>query len=128
MQQSYTNYKIPLDKVEVSIGKGFTLSNNQILIGDNINAIRVSGNLNIWTGPNTMESICRIAVLRGSSTINIKESNAAKNGLLDLCISSHIVEVQKGDIVIMQTATSTTGTFVFIGRSTNTYLTVEKIY
>ena len=98
------------------------------MIGDGCSAIKISGNLNYWQGPDTSESVLTIGVKRGSTIVKEKAADTSKKGLLSLSVSPFVANVQKGDVVVMETSSGTTGAYIIIGRSVNTYLTVEKIY
>lgn len=84
----------------------------------------------MWQGPNTIaECILKLYVYHNNAITNAKEINSSKNGpLVALSLSPFIAQVQKGDKIEMSATTGTDGTIKLMGRSKNTYLTVEKIY
>lgn len=126
----WNDYKVPLDRIETKIGSCFSLSNNSVLIGDNVNAVKISGNVDIWKGSDIIsECILKLGVYHNNVRTIAKESNSSKNGgLIDLSISPFIASVQKGDTIVMNATLGSIDTVTLMGRSTNTYLTVEKIY
>ena len=127
---SWEEKRVPLNVVETNIGSCFSLNNNSVLVGDNVNAVRISGNLDMWQGPDTIaECILKLNVYRNNTITKGKEINSSKNGsLVGLSLTPFIVQVQKGDKIEMIATIGIAGTIKLMGRNKNTYLTVEKIY
>jgi hypothetical protein len=127
---AWTRYKIPLDEQETIIGSNdFIISNGSILVNsNNVHYVKLSGNLNIWQGPNTQEVMLHIIIYRNNELVFQKTADSQKNGLCSLSISPAIRDVRQGDKIEMYYEAGTAGTYIFIGRKTHTFLTVEKIY
>lgn len=127
---SWEEKRVSLNVVETNIGSCFSLNNNSVLVRDNVNAVRISGNLDMWQGPDTIaECILKLKVYHNNTITKCKETNSSKNGsLVALSLTPFIAQVQKGDKIEMITTIGIAGTIKLIGRNENTYLTVEKIY
>lgn len=127
---SWEEKRVSLNVVETNIGSCFSLNNNSVLVGDNVNAVRISGNLDMWQGPDIIaECILKLNVYRNNTITKCKETNSSKNGsLVALSLTPFIVQVQKGDKIEMIATIGIAGTIKLMGRNKNTYLTVEKIY
>lgn len=130
INSSWEEKRVPLNVVETNIGSCFSLNNNSVLVGDNVNAVRISGNLDMWQGPNTIaECILKLNVYHNNTITKGKEINSSKNGsLVALSLTPFIAQVQKGDKIEMVATIGIAGTIKLMGRNKNTYLTVEKIY
>lgn len=127
---SWEEKRVSLNVVETNIGSCFSLNNNSVLVGDNVNAVRISGNLDMWQGPDTIaECILKLNVYHNNAITKTKEINSSKNGsLVALSLTPFIAQVQKGDKIEMIATIGIAGTIKLMGRNKNTYLTVEKIY
>lgn len=130
INSSWEEKRVSLNVVETNIGSCFSLNNNLVLVGDNVNAVRISGNLDMWQGPDTIaECILKLNVYHNNAITKAKEINSSKNGsLVALSLTPFIAQVQKGDKIEMIATIGIAGTIKLMGRNKNTYLTVEKIY
>ena len=130
ISSSWEEKRVSLNVVETNIGSCFSLNNNSVLVGDNVNAVRISGNLDMWQGPDTIaECILKLNVYHNNAITKTKEINSSKNGpLVALSLTPFIAQVQKGDKIEMTATIGIAGTIKLMGRNKNTYLTVEKIY
>ena len=80
---SWEEKRVSLNVVETNIGSCFSLNNNSVLVGDNVNAVRISGNLDMWQGPDIIaECILKLNVYRNNTITKGKETNSSKNGSL----------------------------------------------
>lgn len=121
---------VPFSSTLTQIGTSLLRSGSQIKIGNGIRYVEVSGNLGMWGTPDIQEAVFTIKLTRNGRKIRGNDADTSKPtiiGLLALSISPVIWEVQNGDIISAEFSSASAGTHRFIGRSSNSYLTVKKI-
>lgn len=131
LPQAWAISKIPFNIVINKINNNLTLSNNNIIIGSNIKYIEVSGNLNVWTSPSLQEANFSIELKRNNNRVALASADSSKPSdtpLLSLSISPIIWDVQNGDIIEFTYSSDGSGNHNIIGRRSNSYITVKKLY
>lgn len=111
------------DSVKTTIGDKLTFENNAIKIGAGVKYVRVSANamLNGVTGDKV------IMITKNSTIISQGYSRlATANHYGVISLTSIIIPVTEGDLIMLKYGSSVTGTLVIAG-GVYTYLTVEAI-
>lgn len=127
---AWAKVDVPLSSTLTQIGTNLSRSGNQINIGAGIKYVEVSGNLGMWGTPDIQEAVLTIKLVRNGSEIRTAHADTSKPtgvGLLALSVSPIIWQVQSGDVIKAEFSSASSGTHNFIGRNSNTYLTVKKI-
>lgn len=127
---AYQAMVIPFDTIKVKCGNSLSISNNRVVIGPGIKYVMVCGKVCIWNSPETNECAITLQQYRGSTPINEYSTNTSKIGtasLLSLVIPPAILDVQQNDTICIWLAAPVVGSYKLMGRTTDTYLTVEKI-
>lgn len=117
-----TAEKVKLDKVYGSCGDKLTISNNEVVIGENINVVEISANVHLLY--NSPAGGIAIKVTKNDSEIVAMSSNKPNNKQgAQIVITPIIIRVKKGDKI----AISYTGGTGHGLTSCRTYMTVKKI-
>lgn len=127
---AWAKVDIPLSSTLTQIGTNLSRSGNYIKIGAGIKYVEVSGNLGMWSTPDIQEAVLTITLVRNGSEIRTATADTSKHtevGLLALSVSPIIWQVQSGDVIKAKFSSASSGAHRFIGRSSNSYLTVKKI-
>ena len=114
--------KVNLNKVYGSCGDKLTLSNNEVVIGENINVVEISANVHlVYNSPAGSTSL---KILKNDSeVISVSESKPSNSQGAQIVFTPIIISVKKGDKI----AVSYTGGSGHVLTSYRTYMTVKKI-
>lgn len=116
------DFKVPFNQTILNSGN-FTLTNSNIIIGENINHIRISFSAIIenWAGStNYIGAIIKKNNIEVSQTIN-----GSPSAYLSAFLPSAIIEVEQNDVIELDLYSPSGGTLR--SGSQNTWLCVEKI-
>lgn len=127
---SYVDKPIPFSTTLYQIGTELSRSGNEVVIGKGIRYVRVSALFGIWQSPYSQETSLVIRQKRGETNVKGLSTITSKPdtlSLLGLSIPSTILEVQQGDRIYALFNAQAAGSYKYVGRSSNSLLTVEKI-
>lgn len=124
---STSDVKVPLEK-NIQIGDSFSISNDDgIVIGADVNVIKINAQLWFSTGFNSGDS-CRLSIYKNNDRIaeagtRVENSNAYES----ISIVSKLLEVQQGDIIYMYGRNATGGRGSCSNTDNIAFLTIERL-
>ena len=134
MTSSHTTTTSELEQLEIdtnvtSTGKGLTLTNNSIVVGKNINKVRVSGQIGFSNDGSSPQGFSKI--IEGYICVNNK--NVIRNGCIQgmtystVNLGAKIIPVKEGDIITIKGRTRNYTGGTISSNDELTYLTVEVV-
>lgn len=116
--------KVPLE-VESSYGNGFTLVDNQIVVGPGVNAIEVSVQAYFITNV-TNGDVIRVGACLNNSSTAVRSLTRAGGTYITLGTPIRIVPVSEGDVIDLRACNGArTGTLISSGA--DTFISIRKV-
>lgn len=115
---------VPLE-IESSYGNGFTLVNNQIVVGSGVNAIEVSAQGYFISNVNDGDVI-RIGVCLNNTDTAVRALTRAGGIYITYSTPPRIVPVKEGDVLDLR-ASNGARTGMLVSSGVDTFITVKKV-